>query len=412
MGSAAFLCYLSMFAFRKPFAAASYGEELMWFGLELKTSFVLAQLLGYILSKYIGIWWLSARISSGRFGLLMRLMFVAYVAMIAFYVLPTSLKPLAMFINGLPLGMIWGVVISYLEGRRQSDTLLVMLASSFVIASSLTKDIGLWVLGSFDVDPYLMPVIVATLFYPLLTASGWALERSPPPDDADQASRATRTAMTPTQQASFVREFWPGLVALIGAFMLLTAYRDYRDNFGIEIISELGYPRDSGIFTALDFPVAVTVLISLLGIQWIRSHRNSLYVLFGIMTAGASLLIFSTLLMQSGSLSGLNWLIAGGIGSYLAYIGYSTIMWERLIANLQFSGTAVFAIYVSDSAGYTGSFMLQIGKDLLASDVSRLDFFIGMNYGFGFAVIACLIFGLIFFTAGNRTKTARASSTE
>ena len=60
MGSAAFLCYLSMFAFRKPFAAASYGEELMWFGLELKTSFVLAQLLGYILSKYIGIWWLSA----------------------------------------------------------------------------------------------------------------------------------------------------------------------------------------------------------------------------------------------------------------------------------------------------------------------------------------------------------------
>lgn len=227
MGSAAFLCYLSMFAFRKPFAAASYGEELMWFGLELKTSFVLAQLLGYILSKYIGIWWLSARISSSRFGLLMRLMFVAYVAMIAFYLLPTSLKPLAMFINGLPLGMIWGVVISYLEGRRQSDTLLVMLASSFVIASSLTKDIGLWVLGSFDVDPYLMPVIVATLFYPLLTASGWGLERSPPPDDADQASRATRTAMTPAQQASFVREFWPGLVALIGAFMLLTAYRDY-----------------------------------------------------------------------------------------------------------------------------------------------------------------------------------------
>ena len=57
--------------------------------------------------------------------------------------------------------------------------------------------------------------------------------------------------------------------------------------------------------------------------------------------------------MQSGQLSGLNWLIAGGIGSYLGYIGYSTIMWERLIANLQFSGTAVFAIYVSDSAGYT-----------------------------------------------------------
>ena len=177
MGSAAFLCYLSMFAFRKPFAAASYSDDISWLGLELKTAFVLAQLFGYILSKFVGIWWLSARVESGRFGLLMRLMFVAYAALIAFYLLPTELRPLAMLVNGMPLGMIWGVVISYLEGRRQSDTLLVMLASSFVIATSLTKDVGLWVMNSFAVDPYLMPVVVATLFYPLLAASGFALEK-------------------------------------------------------------------------------------------------------------------------------------------------------------------------------------------------------------------------------------------
>ena len=404
MGSAAFLCYLSMFAFRKPFAAASYSDDITWLGLELKTAFVLAQLFGYILSKFVGIWWLSARVESGRFGLLMRLMFVAYAALIAFYLLPTELKPLAMLVNGMPLGMIWGVVISYLEGRRQSDTLLVMLASSFVIATSLTKDVGLWVMNSFAVDPYLMPVVVATLFYPLLAASGYALEKSPAPTDDDTASRSKRSALSPSESAQFFKQYWPGLVALIGAFMLLTAFRDFRDNFGIEIISNLGYDRESGIFTALDFPVAVVCLISLLGIQWIRNHKHSLYVLFGVMSLGAVILIVSTMLMQSGHLSGLNWLIAGGIGSYLGYIGYSTIMWERLIANLQFSGTAVFAIYVSDSAGYTGSFLLQIVKDLFAADVSRLDFFVAMNYGFGAAVLAGFIYGLIFFTSQSRAS--------
>ena len=399
MGSAAFLCYLSMFAFRKPFAAASYGDELSWLGLELKTAFVLAQLFGYILSKFMGIWWLSARVESGRFGLLMWLMFVAYAALIAFYLLPVELKPLAMLVNGLPLGMIWGVVISYLEGRRQSDTLLVMLASSFVIATSLTKDIGLWILNNFAVDPYLMPVLVATLFYPLLTASGWALEKSPAPNESDTASRSKRSALSPSESAQFFKQYWPGLVSLIVAFMLLTAFRDFRDNFGIEIISDLGYDRESGIFTALDLPVAVVCLFSLLGIQWIRDHKHSLYVLFAVMSLGAMILIASTLLMQYGHLSGLAWLIAGGIGSYLGYIGYSTIMWERLIANLQFSGTAVFAIYVSDSAGYAGSFLLQTAKDFFAADVSRLDFFVAMNYGFGTAVFAGFVYGLIFFTS-------------
>ena len=79
-------------------------------------------------------------------------------------------------------------------------------------------------------------------------------------------------------------------------------------------------------------------------------------------------------------------------------------MWERLIANLQFSGTAVFTIYVSDSAGYTGSFLLQIVKDLFAADVSRLDFFVAMNYGFGAAVLTGFIYGLVFFTSRNKAS--------
>ena len=222
--------------FSKAFAAASYSDDITWLGLELKTAFVLAQLFGYILSKFVGIWWLSARVESGRFGLLMRLMFVAYAALIAFYLLPTELKPLAMLVNGMPLGMIWGVVISYLEGRRQSDTLLVMLASSFVIATSLTKDVGLWVMNSFAVDPYLMPVVVATLFYPLLAASDLHLRNRQPLPRTTQLAALSARRFHPLRVPNFSSILaWSGRAH--GAFMLLTAFRDFRDNFGIEIIS-------------------------------------------------------------------------------------------------------------------------------------------------------------------------------
>ena len=53
---AAFATYFCMYAFRKPFSAAEY-EGLTFFTTEinLKTVLVISQIIGYELSKYIGI---------------------------------------------------------------------------------------------------------------------------------------------------------------------------------------------------------------------------------------------------------------------------------------------------------------------------------------------------------------------
>jgi hypothetical protein len=51
---AAFGTYFCMYAFRKPFTAGTYaGEELL--GVEYKTVLVVAQVLGYTVSKFLGI---------------------------------------------------------------------------------------------------------------------------------------------------------------------------------------------------------------------------------------------------------------------------------------------------------------------------------------------------------------------
>src|SRR5271155_5217017 len=55
-GLAGFAAYFSMYAFRKPFSVALYTEVPGWhFVLDYKIALVLAQVLGYAVSKLIGV---------------------------------------------------------------------------------------------------------------------------------------------------------------------------------------------------------------------------------------------------------------------------------------------------------------------------------------------------------------------
>ena len=51
---AAFCTYACMYAFRKPFTAASF-EGFEYWGVELKTLLIISQVFGYTLSKFMGI---------------------------------------------------------------------------------------------------------------------------------------------------------------------------------------------------------------------------------------------------------------------------------------------------------------------------------------------------------------------
>jgi hypothetical protein len=120
--SAAFLTYFSMYAFRKPFSVGLYNQD-GFFGVDFKVLLILSQVLGYMFSKYIGIGVISGMLHNRRAWMIIYLVMFAEGALFLFAVLPAHLKPFAMFLNGLPLGMIWGLVFSYLEGRKTSELL-------------------------------------------------------------------------------------------------------------------------------------------------------------------------------------------------------------------------------------------------------------------------------------------------
>ena len=63
----------------------------------------------------------------------------AWLALIVLAVAPPWAKVLALFVNGLCLGMIWGLVFAYMEGRRTSELLGALLCASFIVSSTLSR---------------------------------------------------------------------------------------------------------------------------------------------------------------------------------------------------------------------------------------------------------------------------------
>ena len=65
-----------------------------------------------------------------------------------------------MFFNGLALGCMWGVIFSFIEGRRVTDMLASLLGISMVISSGAAKSLGLFVMDHWQVSEFWMPALI------------------------------------------------------------------------------------------------------------------------------------------------------------------------------------------------------------------------------------------------------------
>lgn len=395
-GTVSFATYFCMYAFRKPFAAASYaGDRIL--GIEPKTAFVIAQIVGYTLSKYIGVKVCSEIRPEHRGRALFVLVGIAELALLAFAVLPPEGRIVAMVLNGLPLGMVWGLVVGSLEGRKTSELLLAMLSCSFIVSSGVVKDVGRWMMREQGVSESWMPFATGLLFAPAFVVSVWLLGQLPRQSAADVAARTERVPMMAKERLAFARELAPGLAMLCVVYFFLTAFRDFRDNYGVEIFKELGYGAAPAIFTRTEIPVAVGVMIALAALSAVRDNKRGLLGTFAIMLGGAALLAGSTMLRDAGALSGAAWMLATGLGSYLVYVPFNSVLFDRMIAHTRIQGTAVFAIYVADSLGYTGSIGVQLYKDLGGETGTRLSFFRGLTYFTAAVAVVLLAAGAVYF---------------
>ena len=181
-GLAGFSAYFAMYAFRKPFSVATYGHVAGWdFALDYKIALVLAQVLGYAVSKFIGIKVVSELPPARRPLAIVALIAGAWASLIAFALVPAPWNVGFLFLNGLPLGMIWGLVFGFMEGRRTSEVLGAVVCASFIVSSGAVKSVGKWLMTDFHVPVSWMPAATGSLFIPLLLFSVWLLAALPPP---------------------------------------------------------------------------------------------------------------------------------------------------------------------------------------------------------------------------------------
>jgi hypothetical protein len=417
---AAFTTYFCMYAFRKPFAAATFeGMNFMGTLIELKTALVISQILGYALSKYIGIKVCSEITPGRRAFALIFLVVWSEIALLLYAIFPVNWKVIPIFLNGLPLGMVWGLVVWYLEGRRTSELLLAGLSCSYIVASGITKDFGRAMMNGVvagwwerlpvighpiasalgNVSEASMPFVVGLHFLPVFLLAVWMLNQLPRPSDKDVAERVAREPMGGSDRMAFIKHFMFGLIALCVSYFFLTAYRDFRDNYQVEMFDALGYPysQNKAIISKTETLVMFGVMGALALLNLIKDNRRGLIGAFAVMITGMLMMGAGTLLLQLKLINGFWWMTMTGLGSYLAYVPYGSVLFDRLMASTRVVGTAVFAIYLADSIGYTGSVGVQLFKDLAEADSSRLGFFIGFTYFMSILGVICLTGSLFYF---------------
>ncbi len=405
----AFLLYTCVYGLRKTFAVATF-DDVIYLGISYKVWLVVTQVIGYAMSKFIGIKVVSELKSSARAKGILIFSSIAAASWLLFGIVPAPYNIIFLLLNGLPLGMIWGLIFSYLEGRQTTEALGAGLSVSFIFSAGFSKTIGAIVL-TWGVSETWMPFVAGTLFMPPLLFFLWLLDKIPPPTEEDIALRTKRKPMNAEERKRFVRMFGPVLFVLIVAYMMLTAMRDFRDNFSKEMWTSLGYDASPEIFTLTEIPIAIFVLIAIGSMIFIKNNKKALFVNLYMILAGFAFVAIGTLMFKNNLISSPTWIVITGFGLYLGYVPFNCVLFERLIAAFRIPGTVGFVMYLSDAFGYLGSVGVLLYKEFAQPNVSWLDFFVtsGLIAGIAGIVLSTISIFLIFGYNENTISSRRRS---
>ncbi|MEM8896064.1 MAG: DUF5690 family protein, partial [Bacteroidota bacterium] len=302
IGLAAFATYSCMYAFRKSFSVGVF-EGIYYLGLDFKSLLVIAQSIGYMLSKFIGIKFISELKKGYRAILLLSLIGISELALIMFAVIPPPYNFWCLFLNGLPLGMIWGIVFSYLEGRSTTELLGVMLSISFILASNISKSVAQWLLVGLNVSEFHMPYITGLIFTLPLLVSVYFLNRAPNPTKADVESRLARTPMTAESRIKSLKAIWSTMLMLVVSYILLTVFRDLRSNYASDVWNELGFQNVPSIYITSSLPSSAIVIIFMSLLYLIKNNWSALFtiewmIFFGFAALGVSSILYEMQLIS------------------------------------------------------------------------------------------------------------------
>ncbi len=370
----AFLTYTMIFGFRKSYTVCTFDGMAFW-GLGYKTLLVLSQMMGYLMAKFYGIKFIAELKRLNRYKIVLLLVGIAWMAWLFFALIPAPYNMVFLFINGFPLGMLWGVIFSYIEGRKTTDFIGAALAVSFIFSSGFVKSVGGWLQLQFHLTEFWIPFATGLVFALPLLFFIFLMEKIPPPSSEDIALRMNRTPMDAAQRSEFIKTYLPGIIAAVLIYCFATIFRDIRDNFSADMWKEMGYLNQPALFSKTETPITLVILILIGSMVMIKNSFKAFmlahfFIALGFIVAGVS-----TYLFTKEMITPYWWMTLVGLGLYMVYIPFNSVYFERLIATFRFTGNVGFLIYVADSFGYLGSVSVLLSKEIFKVQLNWVHFF-------------------------------------
>lgn len=389
--TAAFGTYFCMYAFRKPFTAAGYTEFTAVSGVDFKTVLVTSQVAGYTISKFLGIKVVPEMPPARRALSILALIGLAELALLLFALTPAPWNAAFLFLNGLPLGIVFGLVMGCLEGRRQTELLTAGLCASFILADGTSKTLGKWLLD-LGISTAWMPFSAGAVATVPLMAFVWMLSRIPPPAIEDVAARSMRSTMNRAERLGLYGRYAAGLTILVGMYLLVTIVRSIRADFAPEIWKGLGAQAVAETYTNSEIYVAAGVWAVNGATILIRNNRRAFFAALLTCTAGFVLIAAALIGQQLSVVSPFVFVVLTGLGLYLPYVAVHTTVFERLLAMTRERGTTGFLMYVADAFGYLGFVGVMLSKHLLVDKDGALTYFLAACWVTSIASL----FGIVF----------------
>jgi len=376
---AAFGTYFCMYMFRKPFTVGSFDHSGAgdW---DQKGTLIAAQVIGYMVSKFIGIRIVSEVTRAQRGWVILGLILLAHTALLLFALVPSPYHVACMFLNGLPLGIVFGLVLGNLEGRQSTEALAAGLCASFILAGGVAKTVGQrvidytmkdWGWDIADAERW-MPFLSGGLFLGPIMVCVWMLSRIPPPSQQDIDARSLREPMASEDRWRVLRTYAVGLGAIAGTYLLMSILRSFRDDFAPEILRGLGASVKAQAYANIDFVVMCLVTVANGAAVLIRDNLKALQFSFGVSMLGfATTLITVMIHWYVQPIPPTQLMVAIGAGLYLPYVAVHTTVFERIIACTRDRANVGFLMYVADSVGYLGYVAVVLMKNQLIGVVDE-----------------------------------------
>ena len=388
-GGAALLSYSLVYALRKPYTAAAF-EGLTFLGSDYKVAVTTIQILGYVISKFFGIKLISELKRENRFRFFVASAVMAEAALVGFGLLPMPYNVIAMFVNGLLLGCMWGVIFSFIEGRKVTDILASLLGVSMVFSSGFAKSFGLFAMNDLHIDQFWMPAVIGGCALPVLVFMGYMLKRLPRPTAEDVALRNERVTLDGKGRKALFIKYAPILTLLfVGNFMLLVL-RDIKEDFLVNILDMSG--QSAWMFARVDTIVTLVILGIFALFIFFRSNIKAIMGLMALVLAGCLTLTYVSFNYNTLDLQPVTWLFIISLSLYIAYLTFQTIFFDRFIACFRIKGNVDFFIAMIDFIGYIGTVTLLFTKESLNIET---DWFALFNHMACFVGATCTVLFLV-----------------